>query len=67
MRLCDALECGLKRKQSVAIRLRIPRCERQKEFLFGHAVREGTMAQSEAGRSTAERGFSIVVLIIVTL
>jgi len=28
---------------------------------------EGTMAQSEAGRSPAERGVGIVVLIIVTL
>jgi len=34
---------------------------------FGHRVMEGTMAQSEAGRSPAERGVGIVVLIIVTL
>ncbi len=34
---------------------------------FGHAVMEGTMARSEAGRSPAERGLGIVVLIIVTL
>ena len=33
---------------------------------FGHGVTEGTMAQSEAGRSLAERGVGIVVLIIVT-
>ncbi len=34
---------------------------------FGHAVMEGAMTQSEAGRSAAERGVGIVVLIIVTL
>ena len=34
---------------------------------FGHGVMEGTMAQSEDGRSPAERGVDIVVLIIVTL
>ena len=32
---------------------------------FGHVVMEGTMAQSEAGRSPAERGAGIVVLVIV--
>jgi len=34
---------------------------------FGRRVMEGTIAQSEAGRSPAERGVGIVVLIIVTL
>ena len=34
---------------------------------FGDEVMEGTMAQSEAGRSPAERGVGIVVLIIGTL
>jgi len=34
---------------------------------FGHAVMEGTMAQSEASRSPAERRVGIVVLITVTL
>jgi len=34
---------------------------------FGHRVMEGTMSQSEAGRSPAERGVGIVVLIAVTL
>lgn len=34
---------------------------------FGHAVMEGTMAQNKAGRSQAERGVGMVVLIIVTL
>ena len=34
---------------------------------FGHAVMEETMAQREGGRSPAERGVGIVVLIIVTL
>ena len=34
---------------------------------FGHEVMERTMAQSEAGRSPAERGMGIVVLVIVTL
>ena len=33
---------------------------------FGHAVMEGTMAQSEGGRSPAERGVGIVVLVFVT-
>ena len=34
---------------------------------FGHEVMEGTMVQSEAGRSPAERGVGIVVLVLVTL
>ena len=34
---------------------------------FGHAVAEGTMAQSESGRGPVERGFGIVILIIATL
>ena len=38
-----------------------------RERAFGHAVIKGTMARSEAGRSPAERGVGIIVLIIVTL
>ena len=34
---------------------------------FGLGVIEETMAQSEAGRSPAERGVGVVVLIILTL
>ncbi len=37
------------------------------EKAFVHAVMEGAMTQNEGGRSPAERGVGIVVLIIVTL
>jgi len=37
------------------------------EKAFGHAVMEGTMAQSDRGRGPAERGVGIVDLFIVTL
>ena len=36
------------------------------EKAFVHAVMEGTMAQSEAGRSPAEGGVGIIVLILTT-